>query len=74
MVKVMKQRVILLMRRIEKKISQVALEFKNALHNGERVITLQLVGDLEREGFTCVYKDNSVWKQKPRIILGRRKS
>ncbi len=49
-----------------KKISsQVATEFKNALLNGKRKMTLRLVKDLEKEGNSFVY-NNSVWKQMPR--------
>jgi hypothetical protein len=47
-------------------ISQVASEFKNALLDGNRGMTLRLVEDLEKEGYTFVFKDDSVWKETPR--------
>jgi hypothetical protein len=57
-------------------ISQVASEFRNALPNGKRGMTLQSVEDLEKEGYTFVYKDNSVWKQMPckKVMTRVRKS
>jgi hypothetical protein len=42
------------------------LSLIKALLDGKRGITLGLVEDLEKEGYTFVYKDDLVWKETPR--------